>query len=73
MEGLKNSTPRRLRALLSFLALKGYLRKSEHAESDSVSICPLLEKDARYPGSIPSALWAATAIHPSAHAGSPMP
>ena len=45
MEGLKNSTPRRLRTLLSFLALKGYLRKSEHAESDSVSIYLLLEKD----------------------------
>ena len=44
-EGLKESTPRRLRTLLAFLALKGYLRKTEHADSDSVSIYPLLEKD----------------------------
>ena len=43
--GLKDCTIRRLRTILSFLALKGYIHKKEHVASGGVQIQSLLEQD----------------------------
>ena len=37
-EGIANSTVRRIKTLLYFLSLKGYIRKEEHTASGNVSI-----------------------------------
>lgn len=43
--GLKDCTIRRLRTILSFLAINGYVNKKENIASESVSIQVVLDKD----------------------------
>ena len=43
--GLKDCTVRRLRTILSFLTVKGYIRKKEFVASENVGIHPLLDNE----------------------------